>query len=375
MSAPFFADYGDRYAFANDDGSHIVWKQITSDGMGGIVGPGYIGRIIFRAADGTISGKRPCDGFAGVGVTVNDPNIQGVGIAGWHHYRAIPGEPNIWNKGWDMGGNRPINPTDPFGVSGCDVTVAPYYDASGNIRASFVVHFVDRYSAAEGKRIAAIRYDYLVEPSDVKCWMTFLEFPDGFDAGPPAFLKEPKYAVGVGGSSYQPGTLIVFDKANGTLQNLDLLHDLRLQDPTMGTVQIPNGPRTRLAFFDGTDYLNVVARANSQLMYGPDGRVSTYGARDFWAGTGFGLDVFAVDADSRAHFDDTGCPAYCLTNGMLSRKWEVAKRGGDPRVEVMLHGWEGGSGLPDCLCAARAFEPGNRWSNYFSVSRNAGWVL
>jgi hypothetical protein len=41
----------------------------------------------------------------------------------------------------------------------------------------------------------------------------------------------------------------------------------------------------------------------------------------------------------------------------------------------MFHGWEGGSGLPDCLCAARAFKTGNRWTNYFSISRNAGWVL
>lgn len=374
MSSPTFVDYGDRYAFANDDGSHIVWKQVTGDGMGGRVGPGYIGRVIFRATDGTVSGKRPCDGFVAIGTTVNDPNIQGVGIAGWHHYRQIPGA-TIWNKGWDMGGNRLPNPADPFGVSGCDVAVAPYYDVNGNIRASFVVHFVDRYSAAEGKRIAAIRYDYLVEPSDVKCWTTFLEFPDGPDAGPPAFLKEPKYAVGIGGSSYQPASLIVADAGNGTLVSLDLAHDLRLQDPTMGTVQIPNGPRTRLVFSDGANYFNVIARGNSQLVYGPDGRVSTYGARDFWAGAGKGLDAFAVDADARTHFDDSVCAAYCLTNGQLSRKWEVAKRGGDPRVEVMLHGWEGGSGLPDCLCAARAFVAGHTWTNYFSVSRDAGWVL
>jgi hypothetical protein len=382
MAAPTFVDYGDRIAFANDDGSHVVWKQVTSDGAGKVVGPGYIGRIIWRDANGNIGGgKRPCDAFIDPAVTVNDPSIQGIGIVGWHHYRAIPGETNIWNKGWDYGGHR-LAGADPFGVRDCTLIVPPYADTNGNIRASFLVNFVDRYSASEGKRVASVRYDYIVEPSDVKCWTTFVEFPDGFDAGPQSFLKEPKYAVGVGGSTYVPNTLIVFDAANGTILSVDLPNDPKLQDPTHGTIQVPNGPRTRLAFFDGSNYLNVVARANSPLAFAADGKPSNYGLRTAWAGAGNGLDQFAADANSRAHFDDSVCAAYCLQgtpdangNPTLSRKWEIAKRKSDPRVEVMLHGWEGGSGLPDCLCAARAFKTGPSWTNFFSVSRDAGWVL
>jgi hypothetical protein len=385
MASPTFVDYGDRIAFANDDGSHIVWKQLTTyDGGATIVGPGYIGRIIWRDSNGNVAGKRPCDGPVAGGLTVNDPSIQGVGICGFHHYRAIAGEPTIWNKGWDMGGNRQTVAADPFGVRDCSLLVPPYSDANGNIRASFEVNFVDRYSAAEGKRIAAVRYDYIVEPSDVKCWTTFTEFPDGFDGGPGAFLKEPKYAVGVGGAGinpYAPKTLTIFDQANASLLAVDLVNDPRLQDPTHGTVQIPNGPRTRAAFYDGTDYLNVVAESCSLLSYGMDGRVTSYGSRAFWVG-GYGLDQFAVDANFRSRFDDSVCAAYCLQGApdsfgrpTLSRKWEVAKRGGDARVEIMFHGWEGGSGLPDCLCAARSWRLGQRWTNYFSVSRGPGWVL
>lgn len=382
MAAPTFVDYGDRIAFANDDGSHIVWKQATSDpATERVVGPGYIGRVIWRAADGTISGKRPCDGFVDPSVTVNDPSIQGIGIVGWHHYRDLPGEANIWNKGWDFGGHH-VAGGDPFGVRDAQVIVAPYVDGSANIRASFLVNFVDRYSAAEGKRVACVRYDYIVEPSDVKCWATFTEFPDGFDSGPKPFLKEPKYAVGIGGASYVPRTLIVFDAANGAITSIDLDGDPRLQDPTHGTIQVPNGPRCRLAFTDGGNYLNVVARACSALSYAADGKATNYGLRTAWAGAGQGIDQFAVDANGRAHFDDSVCAAYCLQGAAgadgkptLSRKWEVAKRGNDARVEVMLHGWEGGSGLPDCLCAARAFKVGNSWVNYFSVSRDAGWVV
>jgi hypothetical protein len=300
--------------------------------------------------------------------------VQGIGIVGWHHYRAIPGETNIWNKGWDFGGARDGATADPFGVRDCQVTRYPYTDLNGNIRASFTVNFVDRYSAAELRRVASVRYDYIFEPSDVKCWVTFTEFPDGFDAGPTPYLKEPKYAVGIGASSYQPKSLTIFGSQNETLLAIDLVNDPHLQDPTHGTVQVPNGPRTRAAFYDAVDYLSIVAEGNSPLTYGADDKVTNYGTRGFWVGS-LGLDAFAQDADTRSHFDDSVCAAYCLTNGKLTRKWEVAKRGGDPRTEIMFHGWEGGSGLPDCLCASRTFKSNTSWLNYFSVSRGPGWNL
>lgn len=354
-------DLGDRYVFGNDDGTWTVWKAVTTFSDGTVVGPGYIGKAIFRN-----DGKVVC-GFPTPSTTLNDPNIQGIGIAGWHHYRNIPGVTNIWDKGWDFGGHKAAG-SDPFGVSGCEIVTPPYFDTSGNIWATFGVDFVDRYTAAEGKRVARIRYDYKVEPSDVKLWITFYEFPDGLDSsGYTPYIKEPKYAVGLGGATYQPTFLDLFDSVGGLLVEYDLINDPRLQDPTQATEQAAWGPRTRLRWFDGTDYFNVVAR----------GSYGAYGSRDFWAGAGLGLDAFAADANSRAEFDSSICNAYCLqgVGGTLTRKWETAKRSGDPHVVTMLHGWEGGSGLPDCLCAARAFAPGKQWTNYLSVSLNSGWVL
>lgn len=365
-------DLGDRYVFGNDDGTWTVWKQITADANGNLVGPGYIGKGIFRT-----NGDETDDPFVDPTVIVNDPKIQGLGIVGWHHYRDIPGEPNIWNKGWNMGGNRKPG-SDPFGVSGCDILVAPYLDTNGNIRASFGVNFVDRYSAGESKRIVLVRYDYIVEASDVKVWASFTEFPDGFDSGPTPYLKEPKYAAGLGGSTYQPNILDIYDASSGLITEYDLVNDPKLQNPTVGTEQIGADGRTRTRWYDGANYFNIVARGNSPLTYDPTTqKVTNYGSRVAWEGGGQGLDAFAVDANSRAHFDDSVCAAYCLQGpgGTLTRQWEVAKRGGDPHVEIMFHGWEGGSGLPDCLCAARAFKTGNTWVNFFSISRDAGWVL
>jgi hypothetical protein len=42
----------------------------------------------------------------------------------------------------------------------------------------------------------------------------------------------------------------------------------------------------------------------------------------------------------------------------------------------MLHGWEGGTGLPDCLECARAFaSAGESWTSYLCVSLGEGWRL
>jgi hypothetical protein len=368
-------DLGDRYVFGNDDGTFAIWKQVTAAGDL-VVGPGYIGRMTFRT-----NGDR-IDGFVPPALSMNDPRWQGLGGFGWHHFRDIPGEPDIWNKGWEMLAHRsPSNPADPFGISGANVIVAPYVNAAGEIRASFGVDWVDRYSAAEGKRIMLVRYDYIVDASQAKVWVTAVQQPDGSDSGPPAYVKEPKIAVGVGGDSYTPGVLEVFDAAGSRLREIDLWNDPKLQDPAVGTVQVGFDSRCRLRFYDGANHFNVVARGSDVPTYGPDGKPTNYGGRGQWEGATVGLDRWAQDADGRARFADAPCGDYCLQGGSgtgmgsLTRQWEVAKRRDEADTEVMLHAWEGGSGLPDCLCCARALVPGEARTAYLSVSRDAGWQL
>lgn len=366
--APTFAEFDDRYLFNNEDATWTIWKKTSYDTNGYVVGPGYVGKGVFRG-----TGKIINDPFMKPGTVINDPNIQGIGLVGWHHYRAIPGETEIWNKGWDMGSNRPVG-TDPFGVKNCDVIVKPFLDQNGALRASFGVNFVDRYSAAENKRIALIRYDYVIESSNIKMWTSFTEFPDGFDSGPTPYLKEPKYTVSLGGSTYQPNKLDIFNK-DAMIQSYDLINDPKLQNPTRGTRQMARPTRTRVRFSDGKILFNVVAEGNSAMRYGLADKVLDYGIRKPWYNSGYGLDQFAADADTRESFDSTVCPRYCLTNGKLSRKWEIAKSGKSPKVQIMFHGWEGGYGLPDCLCAAKKFKEKKTWVNYFSISRDSGWTL
>lgn len=376
MATPTFTDRGNRFSFVNDDGTYYVWKNVTNDGSGNLVGPGYLGHVY-----SSVSGKRVTEGFVAPATTVNDPRMQGFGIAGWHHYRNIPGEPNIWNKGWDFRGNM-LPGSDPFGVSTCDIPFAPYADASGNIRASFGVNFVDRYSSAAGKRVMSVRYDYIFEPSDVKMWVTFTVMPDGDDGGPPMFVKEPKLAFGTGPNTadgYKPTALSIFDSASTELRLVDLVNDPNLQNPTTGTVQVGFDTRVRARFYDSSEYWNVVGRGNTLTTYGTDQKVSGYGTRTNWEGGGQGLDNWAHLANPRAELDSTVCAAYCKQGGGgesgLTRQWEVAKRHTEPNVEIMFHGWEGGSGLPDCLCCAKSAIVGEKYTNYFSISKDVGWIL
>jgi hypothetical protein len=120
-------------------------------------------------------GFRLCDGVISAALSMNDPRWQGVGGVGWDHFRDLPGvpntEPEIWTKGWELLAHRKAGP-DPFGVSTCRVLVDPYVTPSGEARASFEVDFVDRYSAAAGKRVMCVRYDYIFGAAEMKCWIT-----------------------------------------------------------------------------------------------------------------------------------------------------------------------------------------------------------
>jgi hypothetical protein len=363
--AASFEDLGDRWILSNRDGAFTVWKQVATGDGGRVVGPGYVGRL--ELADGTVV----CDGLVDPGVSCNDPHFQGLAAFAWHHYRDLPDEPEIWNRGWELRCFMACG-ADPFGVREARAIVPPAVNPQGQVRLSVAVDFVDRYSASEAKRVMEVRYDYIVEDSCLKLWVTATQQPDGADAGARPFVKEPKLALGLGAATYRPTTLDVLDARSHVLREIDLVREPRLQNPRKGTVQIHFDTRARLRFSDGTTDFNVVARASESPTYRPDGRPSDYGSRADWEAAPFGFDRWASLANARDELAEAPCAAYCKQGGGgepgLSRKWELAKFGQEPHTEVMLHAWEGGSGLPDCLCCAKAFEPGERHTAFVSLS-------
>ncbi|MDQ4029778.1 MAG: hypothetical protein M3168_01920 [Actinomycetota bacterium] len=372
--AASFHDLGDRWLLANRDGSFTVWKQIAAGDGGRVVGPGYLGRM--ELADGTVV----CDGFVEPNVSCNDPHFQGLAAFAWHHYRDLPDEPEIWNRGWELRCFMECG-DDPFGVRQARAVVPPYVNAAGQVRLSVALDFVDRYSDREGKRVMEARYDYIVEDSCIRLWVTATQQPDGTDSGPRPFVKEPKLALGLGGATYRPNSLDVLDAESTLLRAIDLINEPRLQNPRKGTVQIHFDMRTRLRFSDGTRVLDVVGRASETPTYGSDGRPTDYGARHSWEGAPFGFDRWASLANARDEFAPEPCRPYCKQGRGrggepgLTRQWELAKFGDEPYTEIMLHAWEGGSGLPDCLCCAKAFAPGERHTAFLSLSAGAGFAL
>ena len=369
-------DLGDRYVFGNTDGTFTVWKQLAYDAAGNVVGPGYIGRATMRA-DGT----KICEGFTDPTLALNDLRQQGLGIFGWHHHRDVLGEPDIWNKSWNMDGHRDATGATRggFGVSASRVVVAPYLNAAGEARASFEVDLVDPWTTAEGKRIALVRYDYIVDGSQVKQWITVTQQPDGADSGPAVFAKEPKITFAMCPPEADGAVLRYFDLYRADGSALVSGFDMNtIGDPAVHTKQLGYDTRCRARFSEvgAPYYWNIVGRANSALVYGTDGKPSSYGGRTDWEGAGYGMDEWAILADDRAHFDDSVCAAYCLQGppaGGLTRQWELVKDPLLPQVELHLHAWEGGAGTVDCLCAARAFAPGESWTTFVSMSRNDGW--
>jgi hypothetical protein len=343
-----FSVFDGGYVLENEMGEFTVYSEFFDDG-GRRAGPGYVARWV--APDGRVL----VDGLKTDFVSANDPAVGGIGVPAWHHFRAN-GEADIWNRGWE------INPLrrSPCGVSGSRVLDEPRLDRYGNVRASFEVDFADLYGP-----VMSVRLDYVVEAQCLRTWITFTQRWDGGEF--PAFLKEPKLSIGLD----QPFEAVeLYDAEAGLLSRHDLT---TLRDPAKHTIQLRHPARARVCFLP--DELNVVASSTSPQRYAPDGRVVRYGTRSPWFGSGSGLDGWAEAANERSVFEGANTKPYCLQGpeGTLSRNWEIAKRGPAP-VSLMLHGWEGGFGLPDCLECARAFgQASESWTAYLCVSLGAGW--
>ena len=345
--ASFTQPDADTVVLESEAGEFTILTTVQQAGQQR-AGPGYVARWT------SPKGDRIVDGLTTGFVSANDPAIGGLAVPAWHHFRAN-GEADIWRRGWEI---NPLRPA-PAGVSAARVLDGPRVDRNGNVRMSIETEFADIYEP-----VMSVRHDYIAEARNLRVWVTFNQRwgGDGF----PAFLKEPKLSLGFG-TAFK--SLELYDSSEQQLLTADLT---KLLNPAKHTIQLRAPTRARVRFLPAD--VNVVASAAGRNQVDGQGRVTRYGARTAWLGSRTGLDAWAQAANARAEFEQGNTRPYCLQgpNATLSRNWEVAKRDEAP-ASLMLHAWEGGYGLPDCLACARAFRSGESWSAYVCVSLGRGW--
>jgi hypothetical protein len=362
---PRWYETNNRIVLVNDDGEWSLWRSFTHIAGGGHVGPGYIGH--YKDAGGRIL----VDDTVHQVKTLNDPVSGGLGAFGLEVAQRnewFPRQP--YNYCWDITERMDGRPGTPaphvqgFGVLGFDV-LAPPRRLEGPGDAVYLA--CATRLGAHGVHLVTVRRDYEVRKSSVRC-RTRIRVETAFRGW---FVKEPKivaHSLGppVAGRPYT--TLDVFDAPGNRLLRRDLT---TLSDPNVKTQQIGQDGRWRCRFQAGDDTrdFNVVAEAAN---------VATWDAES-WEGGNGGLDLWAARSNGREPLerceDDE---AYCLQGpgGTLTRQWESARwrDPARPQVGVMFHGWEGGSGYPDCRCTYRAVVPGEVYEVRTRYSLGAGWA-
>jgi len=299
-------DFPEKVVFTNAGGSWHIWKQLTWSPEGDrVVGPGYIG--LLERPWGTVV----VDDFREPG-PLNDPRYGGLGAFGWQHARLGQGM-------WDLHGRLDAATSGGFGVARSAVPRGPAIGTDGAGELEVRVEFRDGWTDP----IMAATYTYRFEEAAVTCSIRVEQLWPGDRAGQ-AFVKEPKIVASV---TVPEGAVEVLGHDGSILQTIELA---ALPDPWDGTAQIGDPARWAVRFLDG-----------NRLDVAVDGA-------DF--------DRWAVLAETRARLSGAGA-GYCLDGGALKRRWEVAKRKGDPQTSCMFHAWQGGSGYPDCETASRAFGP------------------
>jgi hypothetical protein len=356
----------DRIGLVNDDGEWSLWRTFAHIAAGRRhVGPGYIAHYKHRSGrvlvDDTVHSVR----------TLNNPVSGGLGAFGMavaQRNEWFPREP--YNYCWDItermdgraGAPRPH--VQGFGVLGFDITSGPRRVGDRGERVALACR---TRLGAHGVHLVTVLRDYELRNSSLRC-RTRVRVEAAFAGW---FAKEPKLVAHSIGPpiAEKPYTHVeVFDALGNTL----LQRDLRtLPDPTVKTLQIGHDGRWRCRFRveDEAWDLNVVAEAAGLEAWDAE----------YWEGANGGLDLWAVRSNGREPLELCEADeAYCLQGlgRTLTRQWECARwtDGARPQVGVMLHGWEGGSGYPDCRCTYRAGVPGEAYEVRTRYSLGPGWV-
>lgn len=366
MTPTFVAD--DRLVrLRNDDGEWRIWKRWESAAPAGL-GPGYV--FAFRTPPGRyfVLDSKDADG------TVNDPRYGGLGCFGMHVARRN-GQADPANYSWDVTGRHRAATRSGFGAGDLRILDGPGVSRRSKRRAICLdveVDLFDGEAFSAGLPLVTVRYEYVLFSNRLNVTVTMTTGP-GAHVGSPAFVKEPKLVCHGLAPSIHPGAHFreaeVFDARSQRLLRRSLAD---LPDPTKSTIQIGASRRARLRWHDrrSGSYFNIVARA-----------VRDDGERVAWEGMGAGLDLWARRSNDRERLEPCEPDEdYCLQGPpdgtTLTRQWEVAKWEDRPETGVMLHGWEGGSGYPDCRCCYRRFGPaGETYRNFLSFALNRGWAV
>ncbi|MGH8896314.1 MAG: hypothetical protein ACRDZ4_04645 [Egibacteraceae bacterium] len=337
-----------RAVFTTSKVEWTIFREPVTEGANW-VGPGYVARAKELLSG---AGRWLMDDLTN-GDSINDPRFGGLGCFGCHLGVAGQGK-------WDLTGRMRPELNGGWGVARARELGAPRIE-SGVGKYAVEVDLRDGWTDP----LLVVGYDYTIRDTGLDCYVTVAQ---AAPAGPGAyFIKEPKLVACVSPHLTGPNfrRLTVWSRAGALLRTIDLT---ALPDPPVGTAQLPEDLRCRARWENSSrnpgQTFNVVAEAAP----------AAGGVGETWEGSLHGLDRWAQLANSRAQYSPS-CAAYCLTGGLLKRKWEVASWTTDERSSCMFHAWEGGTGYPDCECALRAWAPNEGWVTCLSASLGAGWTV
>ncbi len=321
----------DRVLLRND---HATWTVFT-ECRPGLVGPGYVARV--ETPDGHVL----VDDAIGPG-TLNDTDFGGLGAFGWHHARGRPGSLRFTaDNAWEVSARTCAAENGGFGVSASRLVELA--------EDSFTVELELSDGFTYPEPVMRVRYRYLVEPEELRSWVTVTELCAEGSCGRTddlAFLKEPK---------------LVAHLTRG-YERMDVLDARGRPVCSSRPVGPPQGPILETTQCDDP--------GRSRVRFEPCDPACLEVEAGGWDGAADGFDAWAVAAAARpmAYPEDTpsidgvlwGCHGGATNDGRM-RRWELAGRRGRS-LGALFPAWEGGRGGYDCEPLSRTFgSRGETW--------------
>lgn len=430
----------------NADGSWFIYKRCIDYDSGSFrytVGPGYIGRVNDHTGRVVVNDLRARSDSASPGL-INEVN-GGLGTYGWHHARGPVGA----TQAGDDPTTTPLvePPVGRFPIKAVEGRMCPQRNNGAGVyaRSPVALRWVNAYrldvtmdiwfkddrantgwgvnqtgdTNTAGDAIARVRYRYSFYRSSVRTWISVTMYPAGSGNSTP-FVKEPKLSAITRGGGFT--RMSVFGGADGRSFLLGQMSG----DPSTSTRHTDNDERKRVRW----DFApNTSGDANPGCLKAKpcfftimrahpttNGDVLRSSISANWEGSPFGMDRWAVLADTRAaaYPRDTAGDNQITTYGVdptpadntdgvpgfsdveesrvseratpaqpSRRRWEHGgfKSGDvtDPYQSAFTFfaGWEDDRGPEDCEPLQRAFGTApESWGSagLYSLSSDPGWT-